>query len=195
MPLHIYCFRTSRSAVARYMTSNCFVKARSERRHYDLENRLLRLSLTLKMYLCPTYSEIKSYLSSSEKNSFLTSHTPQCLLQGKLKARQQHITVNEPGQGNLIGALSPLQPYLGVSSQGLEKEMAAHSSVLAWRIPGTGEPGGLLSMASQSWTRLMRLSSSSSSQGLSSLTSIGYSGQKSVIFNDRIKLQKYTIYF
>ena len=29
-----------------------------------------------------------------------------------------------------------------------EKEMAAHSSVLAWRIPGTGEPGGLLSMES-----------------------------------------------
>ena len=28
----------------------------------------------------------------------------------------------------------------------LEKEMAAHSSVLAWRILGTGEPGGLLSM-------------------------------------------------
>ena len=30
----------------------------------------------------------------------------------------------------------------------LEKEMAAHSSVLAWRIPGTGEPGGLPSMGS-----------------------------------------------
>ena len=30
----------------------------------------------------------------------------------------------------------------------LEKEMAAHSSVLAWRIPGTAEPGGLLSMGS-----------------------------------------------
>ena len=28
----------------------------------------------------------------------------------------------------------------------LEKEMATHSSVLAWRIPGTGESGGLLSM-------------------------------------------------
>ena len=25
----------------------------------------------------------------------------------------------------------------------LEKEMATHTSVLAWRIPGTGEPGGL----------------------------------------------------
>ena len=31
----------------------------------------------------------------------------------------------------------------------LEKEMAAHSSVLAWRIPGTGEPGGLLSVQSR----------------------------------------------
>ena len=30
----------------------------------------------------------------------------------------------------------------------LEKAMAAHSSVLAWRIPGTGEPGGLPSMGS-----------------------------------------------
>ena len=30
----------------------------------------------------------------------------------------------------------------------LEKAMATHSSVLAWRIPGTGEPGGLPSMGS-----------------------------------------------
>ena len=30
----------------------------------------------------------------------------------------------------------------------LEKEMATHSRVLAWRILGTGEPGGLLSMGS-----------------------------------------------
>ena len=32
--------------------------------------------------------------------------------------------------------------------QALEKEMATHSSVLAWRIPGTGEPGELQSMGS-----------------------------------------------
>ena len=31
----------------------------------------------------------------------------------------------------------------------LEKEMATHSSVLAWRIPGMGEPDGLLSMGLQ----------------------------------------------
>ena len=40
----------------------------------------------------------------------------------------------------------------------LEKEMASHSSVLAWRIPGTGEPGGLLSMGSHrvghNWSNL-----------------------------------------
>ena len=30
----------------------------------------------------------------------------------------------------------------------LEKEVATHSSILAWRIPGTGEPGGLPSMGS-----------------------------------------------
>ena len=42
----------------------------------------------------------------------------------------------------------------------LEKEMTTHSSVLAWRIPGMGETGGLPSMGSQSQTWLKRLSSS-----------------------------------
>ena len=40
--------------------------------------------------------------------------------------------------------------------------METHSSVLAWRIPGTGEPGGLLPLRLHSRTRLKRLSSSSS---------------------------------
>ena len=44
----------------------------------------------------------------------------------------------------------------------LEKEMATHSNVLAWRIPGTGEPGGLLSVGSHR-VGLKWLSSSSSS--------------------------------
>ena len=52
----------------------------------------------------------------------------------------------------------------------LGKEMATHSSVLAWRIPGTEEPSGLPSMedsvSAQSRTRLKRLSSSSSSSML-----------------------------
>ena len=37
----------------------------------------------------------------------------------------------------------------------LEKEMATHSSILAWRIPQTEEPGGLQSMGSQSQTQLL----------------------------------------
>ena len=43
-----------------------------------------------------------------------------------------------------------------------EKEMATHSSVLAWRIPGTAERGGLPSVGSQSQIQLKQLSSSSS---------------------------------
>ena len=44
----------------------------------------------------------------------------------------------------------------------LEKEMATRSSVLAWRIPGTGEPWAAIYGVTQNWTRLKRLSSGSS---------------------------------
>ena len=54
----------------------------------------------------------------------------------------------------LLGAMGELIPlknsdknvYICIS---LEKEMATHSSVLAWRILGMAEPGGLPSMGSQ----------------------------------------------
>ena len=43
-----------------------------------------------------------------------------------------------------------VQQYIVVSPFYIsEKAMATHSSVLAWRIPGTGEPGGLPSVGSQ----------------------------------------------
>ena len=48
----------------------------------------------------------------------------------------------------------------------LEKEMATHSSTLAWKIPWIEKPGGLQSIGSQRQTRLKRLSSSSSSKGM-----------------------------
>ena len=38
----------------------------------------------------------------------------------------------------------------------LEKEMTTHSSILAWRIPWTEEPGGLQFMESQNWTQLSK---------------------------------------
>ena len=40
------------------------------------------------------------------------------------------------------------QLHFHFSPSCIEKEMATHSSVLAWRIPGTGGPGGQLSMGS-----------------------------------------------
>ena len=49
-------------------------------------------------------------------------------------------------QENRVQSLSQEDP--------LEKGMAIHSSIFAWRIPWTEEPGGLQSMGFQSWTRL-----------------------------------------
>ena len=46
----------------------------------------------------------------------------------------------------------------------MEKDMATHSGILAWRIPWTEEPGGLQFIGSQSQTRLMRLSTHISSE-------------------------------
>ena len=40
------------------------------------------------------------------------------------------------------------QAIFGTCSPVVEKEMATHSSILVWRIPGTEEPGGLPSMGS-----------------------------------------------
>ena len=58
----------------------------------------------------------------------------------------------EPGRLQSMGSLRVGQPLSDFTFtfhfHALEKEMATHSSVLAWRIPGTGEPGGLTSMGS-----------------------------------------------
>ena len=52
-----------------------------------------------------------------------------------------------PTQGSNLGLLHCGWILYQLSHRGSpEKEMATHSSVLAWRIPGTGEPGGLSSM-------------------------------------------------
>ena len=64
--------------------------------------------------------------------------------------------MEEPGRLQFMGSLGVAEVRTRLNDftftfhfPALEKEMATHSSVLAWRIPGTGEPGGLLSMGSQ----------------------------------------------
>ena len=69
------------------------------------------------------------------------------------KAFSQHLTVSLGVHGgSAVKSLTAKQEML-VWSLGqedlLEKEMATHSSILAWEIPGTEEPGGLQSMRSQ----------------------------------------------
>ena len=59
------------------------------------------------------------------------------------------------GRRSLVGFHGFMKSRTGLSDftftfhfHALEKKMATHSSVLAWRIPGTGEPGGPPSMGS-----------------------------------------------
>ena len=60
--------------------------------------------------------------------------------------------MEEPGRLQSMGSAKSPTPLCDFTFpfhfHALEKEMATHSSVLAWRIPGTEEPGGLLSMGS-----------------------------------------------
>ena len=57
----------------------------------------------------------------------------------------------------LVKDLPPMQEIRVLSlgqENPLEKGMATHSSILAWRSPWTEERGGLQSMGNQSWTQL-----------------------------------------
>ena len=67
-----------------------------------------------------------------------------------------------PERRHLEGRQAPQASSAFRTPPAVEKEMATHSSVLAWRIPGTAEPGGLPSMGSHSRTQLKQLKSSSS---------------------------------
>ena len=77
--------------------------------------------------------------------------------------------MEEPGRLQSTGPLRVAKTRLSDFTftfhfHALEKEMATHSSVLAWRIPGMGEPGGLPSMGLQSRTRLSDLAAAVSGE-------------------------------
>ena len=76
------------------------------------------------------------------------------------------------GRGSLVGChlwgLTESDTTEQLHFHALEKEMATHSGVLAWRIPGTGEPGGLPSMESHrvrhNWSDLVASSAAAESK-------------------------------
>ena len=79
-------------------------------------------------------------------------HSPyQSLLSGGIKKALLESHLGFPG-GSEVKASACDEGDLGSIAglgRSLEKEMATHSSILAWRIPWTEEPGGLQSMGSQ----------------------------------------------
>ena len=99
--------------------------------------------------MCPTFME-------EEVENVSTSHLTSCSLQGSGTPLQYSCLENPMDGGAWWAAVHGVAKSRTQLSEftftfhfhALEKEMATHSSVLAWRIPGTGEPGGLPSMGS-----------------------------------------------
>ena len=69
-------------------------------------------------------------------------------IDGETMETVTHFTLGAPKSLQMVTAAMKLK--------NLEKEMATHSSILAWRTPWTEEPGGLQSVGSQSWTQLSK---------------------------------------
>ena len=63
-----------------------------------------------------------------------------------------HVSMCTTGEGKELASL-----LVRMAKAMTEEGMATHSSILAWRIPWTGELGGLQSMQSQNWTRRKQL--------------------------------------
>jgi len=90
-------------------------------------------------------------------DSFDLGSPPSSSVHGTLHTPLQYSCLENPMDGGAwwaaVRGVAKSQTRLSVFTftfhfHALEKEMAPHSSVLAWRIPGTGEPGGLPSMGS-----------------------------------------------
>ena len=120
--------------------------------------------------LLPTFKTLIVSIMLPLGNSFLEKLTVETILHTQIfldlqwgyvlmRRRQWHPTpVLLPGKSHGRKSLEGCSPWdcwgldtterLHFHFHALEKEMATRSSVLAWRIPGTGEPGGLPSMVS-----------------------------------------------
>ena len=120
--------------------------------------------ITLAVGLQTPRPTLQNLLSEYQKKCVLDSiRVPRCLTSTALPDREgngnplQYSCLENPMDGGAWGAavhgVAKSQARLSdfpftFHFHALEKEMATHSSVLAWRIPGTAEPGGLPSMGS-----------------------------------------------
>ena len=86
---------------------------------------------------------------------FCTRRKEDVLITKDTELRQKEICTHRPCSNN---SYLPLASLYCLVTFHMEKEMAIHSDILAWRIPWTEEPGGLRSMRSQSRRWLKQLS-------------------------------------
>ena len=130
------------------------VSTRSYRK--KTENRPLDVATeTSLVFKDSTLSPSLSLSRSSNQHTFLQIEV-QMIYRGNGTPLQYSCLENPVGRGAwwaAVHGVAKSQTRLSdftftFHSHALEKEMATHSSVLAWRIPGTGEPGGLPSMGS-----------------------------------------------
>ena len=100
------------------------------------------------------YSESNSMFSEEDNLSLISLNS---FLQSTRWRPMQYSCLENPMDGGawwaavhgVAKSLTRLSDFpFTLHFHALEKEMATHSSVLAWRIPGMGEPGGLPSMGS-----------------------------------------------
>ena len=89
-----------------------------------------------RIYICESFQNLYSYINSSICYRISSSQLITILF--IMAQRVKHLPVMRKTQVRSLGWEDPL-----------EKEMATHSSILAWRIPWTEEPGSLQSMGSQ----------------------------------------------
>ena len=128
--------------------------------------------------LCLSPSSVQSYTSPWAQGSFSRSLLQALCWNSTSYAYLSYVSIH-------LGQYSCLESHGWRSLEGcspwgrwgsntfhfhaLEKEMGTHSSVLAWRIPGTGEPGGLLSVGlhrvRHDWSDLASKQGLSPSQG------------------------------
>ena len=80
---------------------------------------------------------------------FLIPKMNPCYFLAKRTCQTVNSSGNSEGNQGTNCIIHPYSPFFSISSLAcLEKEMAPHSSILAWRIPGTAEAGGLPSKGS-----------------------------------------------
>ena len=121
----------------------------------------LVMLLLLLLQLCPTLSDpTDCSLSGSSVHGICPARAPEwgaIAFSVVMMTNWYYNRVAESESGIQTGVKQPLRIWSQTrlcTAENLnclwtvEKEMAAHSSVLAWRIPGTGEPGGLPFMGS-----------------------------------------------